>query len=81
MSAAMLCGTFGRSADAQEIVRDVERFARRRPMLYLGAAFGLGIFLARFLRASKSGDATPSASVGGGSPAPKLVAGAKGAKA
>jgi hypothetical protein len=71
------------SADAQEIVRDVERFARRRPMLYLGAAFGLGIFLARFLRASRSGDATPSASVGSGPAAPKLrsVAGAKGAKA
>jgi len=35
-----------------DVVRDVERFARREPALFLGAAFALGLIGGRFLKSS-----------------------------
>ena len=44
--------SFLRTADANQVVRGVESFARREPLLFLGGAFTLGIFAARFLKSS-----------------------------
>jgi hypothetical protein len=41
-----------RDRDVNEMVRDVERFARQRPALFLGGAFVLGVAAARFLKSS-----------------------------
>jgi hypothetical protein len=38
--------------DVRELVRDAEQFARREPALFLGGAFTLGLFAARFLKSS-----------------------------
>ncbi len=38
--------------ELKELVRDVEQFARRNPLLFVGGAFTLGIFAARFLKSS-----------------------------
>lgn len=35
-----------------DMARDVESFARRNPMIFLGAAFGLGFLAARFLKST-----------------------------
>src|SRR3982751_1125625 len=39
--------------DVGEIVDDVQRFAHRRPALFLGLSFGLGVAGARFLKSSR----------------------------
>ncbi len=38
--------------DVSEMVSDAERFARRNPALFIGAAFGIGFLAARFLKSS-----------------------------
>lgn len=38
--------------EIKELVRDVEQFARRNPLLFVGGAFALGVFAARFLKSS-----------------------------
>lgn len=38
--------------DTKAMVRDVEGFARRNPAVFIGAAFGLGMLAARFLKSS-----------------------------
>lgn len=38
--------------DVQELLRDVENYARRQPALFLGGAFALGLLAARFLKSS-----------------------------
>ncbi len=43
--------------DVREMVGDAERFARRNPAVFIGAAFGLGILAARFLKSSPTGNA------------------------
>jgi len=43
-----------RTADLRKIQRDVESFARREPLLFLGGAFALGMAAARFLKATSS---------------------------
>jgi hypothetical protein len=48
--------------DVGELFRDAQMFARRRPMVFVGSAFVLGLLGARFLKSS-----APSA--GGGQPA------------
>ena len=40
--------------DVEELVSDVEDFARSQPALFLGAAFTAGLLAARFLKSSKS---------------------------
>jgi hypothetical protein len=47
-----------RERDLQQIVRDVEGFARERPAIFMGGAFALGLGMARFLKSSESGDAS-----------------------
>ena len=41
-----------RTADPRDIRRNVEGFARREPLLFLGGAFALGMLGARFLKSS-----------------------------
>lgn len=41
------------NSDISQLVDDVERFARRRPALFIGGAFALGILGARFLKSSR----------------------------
>lgn len=43
---------FLEDANPADVVRDVERFARREPLLFLGGAFALGLLGARFLKSS-----------------------------
>ncbi|BCS33743.1 hypothetical protein TBR22_A29700 [Luteitalea sp. TBR-22] len=43
-----------RDKDPAEMVRDVERFARRNPGAFVGGAFLLGLGLARFLKSSSA---------------------------
>ena len=46
-----------RERDINEIVDDVQRFARRQPALFIGAAFAAGMLAARFLKSSGNGHA------------------------
>lgn len=41
--------------DARQLINEVERFARSQPALFLGGAFTLGLFAARFLKSSGDG--------------------------
>jgi hypothetical protein len=41
-----------REKDITELLGDAQRFARRRPALFVGAAFGLGLLGSRFLKSS-----------------------------
>jgi hypothetical protein len=45
--------TYIQNADPSEVVDNVERFARRRPAVFIGAAFALGVIGARFLKSSR----------------------------
>lgn len=45
-----------RNTDVQEMIRDVEQFARRQPAAFLGGAFTLGVLAARFLKSSARPD-------------------------
>ena len=41
-----------RDHDMNDVVRDAESYARREPLVFLGAAFAAGFIAARFLKAS-----------------------------
>ena len=41
-----------RERDINELVNDAQQFARRRPALFVGAAFAVGVVAARFLKSS-----------------------------
>lgn len=41
-----------RTRDVGQLVDEVQRFARRQPALFVGTAFALGVFGARFLKSS-----------------------------
>ena len=41
-----------RDSNVDDLVRDVEGFARRQPVLFLSGAFALGLLAARFLKSS-----------------------------
>jgi ElaB/YqjD/DUF883 family membrane-anchored ribosome-binding protein len=45
-----------RERDLKELARDAERFARRQPAVFIGAAFAAGVLAARFLKSSADGD-------------------------
>jgi hypothetical protein len=45
--------TYIQNADPGQVVENVERFARRRPAVFIGAAFALGVIGARFLKSSR----------------------------
>ncbi len=38
--------------EIRELMRDVEQFARRNPLVFVGGAFALGVLAARFLKSS-----------------------------
>ena len=44
-----------RERDLTELTDDVNRFARRQPALFVGAAFAAGVLAARFLKSSPDG--------------------------
>ena len=58
-----------REHDARQVVTDIESFARRKPMWFIGGAFLLGIAGTRFLKSS-SGQGTEAAASGGASMLP-----------
>ncbi len=41
-----------KNRDVNELVSEVQRFARRQPALFVGSAFALGVIGARFLKSS-----------------------------
>lgn len=41
------------NADVREMVSEVEEFARRRPAVFIGSAFAVGLLAARFLKSSR----------------------------
>lgn len=45
--------------DLREVMSDVEEFAHRQPLLFLGGAFALGILAARFLKSSNLNQSLP----------------------
>lgn len=52
--------------EVSQIVADVERMARREPALFIGGAFVLGLFTARFLKSSvQAGQGSVQAGQGG----------------
>lgn len=51
--------TFFEDKKITDVVRDVERFARREPALFLGAALAIGLVGGRFLKSSSHRDQTP----------------------
>jgi len=48
-------GRYFETHDTRMMVRDIETYARRNPAVFIGAAFGLGILAARFLKSSAPG--------------------------
>jgi hypothetical protein len=44
--------TYFETKSVRDMARDLESFARRNPAVFLGAAFGLGLLAARFLKSS-----------------------------
>lgn len=70
--------TYLRNRDLRDIVVEAERFARRQPMLFLGAAFTLGLLGARFMKSSgqsMQGSSDYSRGYSGGSSGGYLSAG------
>jgi len=59
-----------REKDVNEILQDVQQFARRQPALFIGGSFAAGLLAARFLRSSHGRDeyAAPDNGRGYGSP-------------
>jgi hypothetical protein len=51
-----------RESHPEDLLRDVESFARRRPELFVGGSFVAGLLLARFMKSS----GTPPSPAGGG---------------
>jgi ElaB/YqjD/DUF883 family membrane-anchored ribosome-binding protein len=47
--------------DVNELVRDAQQFAQRNPAVFVGAAFGIGVVAARFLKSSNRNAASPTA--------------------
>jgi hypothetical protein len=45
---------FVRNKDAAELWRDAQAYARRRPAVFVGSAFAVGLLAARFLKSSGS---------------------------
>lgn len=45
---------FVQETDVREIVDQVEDFARRKPAMFIGSAFAMGLLAARFLKSSRT---------------------------
>ena len=52
-----------REHDLRDIVSEAESYARREPLVFLGAAFAIGFIAARFLKASSPNGSTSRAMV------------------
>jgi len=72
-----------RDKDVGELMRDAQQFARRRPAVFIGSAFAIGLLGARFLKSSRDrqarGDgrnayARPSTGYRTGSGTPSMTA-------
>ena len=48
-----------RDRDLNELVDDVQQYARRQPALFIGAAFAVGVMAARFLKSSSPAASRP----------------------
>ena len=46
-----------REKEVGELMRDVQQFARRRPAVFVGSAFAIGLIGARFLKSSREREA------------------------
>ena len=57
-----------RNTDVNEMIRDVELFARRQPAAFIGGAFTLGVLAARFLKSSSQRAAATGTGVAGRTP-------------
>jgi hypothetical protein len=44
-----------RDRDVKTLVQDAQRFARRQPAVFVGAAFAAGLLAARFMKSSSGG--------------------------
>lgn len=53
-------------ADLNKLSRDVEGFARRNPVVFVGGAFALGILAARFVKSSQDRAASANRQLGAG---------------
>lgn len=69
-----------REKDLSELVDDAQRFARRQPAVFIGSAFAVGLFAARFLKSSNDRQdgswrerGMPAASSSFRAPAPRLA--------
>jgi hypothetical protein len=62
------------SADFGEMVDNVEDFARKRPAVFIGSAFAVGLLAARFLKSSRKSRSNDS-NMGGSSFADRQVPG------
>lgn len=51
-----------RNKDIGELMRDAQQFARRRPAVFIGSAFAIGLLGARFLKSSRDRQANEAAS-------------------
>lgn len=54
-----------KSHNLGELVGDVETFARKEPVIFLGGAFAVGLVAARFIKSSAHHEATEKAQTGG----------------
>jgi hypothetical protein len=45
-----------RERDVNELLRDAQRLARRRPALFIGGSFAVGLIAARFFKSSRATD-------------------------
>jgi hypothetical protein len=57
--------TYVTQSDLQTVVRDTERFARERPLVFFGGAFLLGLATGRFLKSSAAGASQGSGMMSG----------------
>jgi ElaB/YqjD/DUF883 family membrane-anchored ribosome-binding protein len=53
-----------REHDLRDLVKETESFARREPLIFLGAAFALGFVAARFIKASAPDQSRSSTNTG-----------------
>jgi hypothetical protein len=53
-----------RDRDLGDLMRDADRFARRQPAVFIGAAFVVGVLAARFLKSSRTDADRTQASAG-----------------
>jgi hypothetical protein len=61
-------------ADLNKLSRDVEKFAKKNPAVFIGGAFTLGILAARFIKSSQQRAASANRQLGSGTPRKAIAA-------